>query len=248
MFIVHQCKKFSKWFCKCKEGCFALRCLLVPCRVLLPRKPQMWFEKWKQFVDIRVWQQELLLIETSIQCQWWWGRIRGQFYHSDRCGFNRKKASRRSALVCQQAAAVPWWQRNCDRPVWKNDCGANYPEDFLSDETCQTITPASINLPRTTHHNLHFQRQSRDMISNAGHRSVIPEGAGTHRVLIIMIIGERNTDYQLIESGWWMDAWWFSPPAPRAIAQKRIWRLICTCAHTAHYYWGCLGRLWTFDR
>ena len=42
----------------------------------------MWFEKWLPFVDIRVWQQELLLIETSIGCQWWWGRIRALFYHS----------------------------------------------------------------------------------------------------------------------------------------------------------------------
>ena len=84
-------KKISGFFSKCKETCFALGCLLVPCSVSPPRKPQMWFEKWKQFVDIRVWQHELLLIETSIQCQWWWGRIRGEFYHSDRCGFNQRK-------------------------------------------------------------------------------------------------------------------------------------------------------------
>ena len=55
---------------------------LVQCCFSPPRKPQMWFEKWLPFVDIRVWQQELLLIETSIGCQWWWGRIRGLFYHS----------------------------------------------------------------------------------------------------------------------------------------------------------------------
>ena len=56
---------------------------LVRCCFSASRKPQMWFEKWLSFVDIRGWQQELLLIETSIGCQWWWGRIRVLFYHSE---------------------------------------------------------------------------------------------------------------------------------------------------------------------
>ena len=66
-------KRFEHQFCVTElvQSCFSP-----------PRKPQMWFEKWRPFVDIRVWQQELLLIETSIGCQCWWGRIRGLFYHS----------------------------------------------------------------------------------------------------------------------------------------------------------------------
>ena len=56
---------------------------LVRCCFSASRKPQMWFEKWLSFVDIRGWQQELLLIETSIGCQGWWGRIRVLFYHSE---------------------------------------------------------------------------------------------------------------------------------------------------------------------
>ena len=89
-------------------------------------------------------------------------------------------APRRAVLTEKLSSGVlqvgPMMAEKLWQAGWKNDCGANYPEDFLSDETCQTITPASINLPRTTHHNLHFQRQSRGMISNAGHRSVIPWG------------------------------------------------------------------------
>ena len=124
-------KKISGFFSKCKETCFALGCLLVPCGVSPARKPQMWFEKWKQFVDIRVWQHELLLIETSIQCQWWWGRIRGEFYHSDRCGFNQgKKTIFREAswqsVLCQQAGPMmgeKLWQGLVKKWLWSQLSG-----------------------------------------------------------------------------------------------------------------------------